>query len=348
MSSNGYHLFVPDQPLWHDPGMTRATRFSYFFIIAVIVLAGATHLATPLVTVFFSYFALRKLDFGKRKWLSVALFAVVVAAALYGIGFLLKHAFVALPKIAEESIPALITFAQSYGVELPFTDLESLKATTVDVIKDEFLFVGNFARAATKQLVFVLIGIVVAAGLFVSAGLEKYALKTNAPNLFTAVTDEITIRFRLFYESFETVMGAQILISLINTVLTAIFVLAISLNHAPLVIGLTFLCGLLPIVGNLISNSVIVGIAFTVSARTAIFALIFLIFLHKLEYFLNSKIIGDRIKNPMWLTLLALVVGERFMGIPGMILAPVVLHYIKVEASRWPPPQDAIPADQRI
>jgi predicted PurR-regulated permease PerM len=36
----------------------------------------------------------------------------------------------------------------------------------------------------------------------------------------------------------------------------------------------------------------------------------------------------------MWLTLLGLVIGETLMGIPGMILAPAVLHYIKVEASR--------------
>ena len=56
--------------------------------------------------------------------------------------------------------------------------------------------------------------------------------------------------------------------------------------------------------------------------------------IHKLEYFLNSKIIGDRIKNPMWLTLIGLVVGEKLMGIPGMILAPVILNYLKVEASR--------------
>jgi predicted PurR-regulated permease PerM len=56
--------------------------------------------------------------------------------------------------------------------------------------------------------------------------------------------------------------------------------------------------------------------------------------IHKLEYFLNSKIIGSRIKNPMWLTLIGLLIGERLMGIPGMILAPVVLHYVKVEASR--------------
>jgi predicted PurR-regulated permease PerM len=140
-------------------------------------------------------------------------------------------------------------------------------------------------------------------------------------------------------------MGAQILISAINTFLTAIFVLAVSLRHGTVVIGLTFLCGLLPIIGNLISNSIIVGIAFTISPRIAILALAFLVALHKLEYFLNSKIIGDRIKNPVWLTLLALIIGERFMGLPGMVLAPVVLNYFKVEASRLPPPDvDPAPA----
>ncbi|HXE43354.1 MAG TPA: AI-2E family transporter, partial [Candidatus Baltobacteraceae bacterium] len=99
-------------------------------------------------------------------------------------------------------------------------------------------------------------------------------------------------------------------------------------------VALTFLCGLLPIIGNLISNTLIVGVGFTVSPRTALVALIFLIVIHKSEYFLNSKIIGDRIKTPMWLMLIGLVLGEKLMGIPGMILAPVVLHYIKVEASQ--------------
>jgi len=327
--------------------MTRATRFSYLFLVAVIVLAAATHLATPLITVLFSYFALRKLYFGKRKWLSLLLFFVVVSATLYGLGFLIRQAFVAFPKIAAESIPPFIAFAQSHRIELPFSDLDSLKAAIVDVVKNEFLFVGNFARAATTQLAFVLIGIVVAVSLFLNPRIEKFSDKPAGPNLFTAITDEIKIRFRLFYQSFETVMGAQIQISAINTLLTAIFVLVISLRFGAFVIGLTFLCGLLPIVGNLISNAIIVGIAFTISPRVAIAALVFLVALHKLEYFLNSKIIGDRIKNPVWLTLLALIIGERFMGIPGMILAPVVLNYIKVEASQLPPPPDSVLANER-
>ena len=49
---------------------------------------------------------------------------------------------------------------------------------------------------------------------------------------------------------------------------------------------------------------------------------------------MNIKIIGDRIRNPIWLTLLGLILGEKLMGIPGMILAPVVLNFLKTEASK--------------
>ena len=87
----------------------------------------------------------------------------------------------------------------------------------------------------------------------------------------------------------------------------------------------------MPIVGNLLSNTIIVFLALTVSLKLAIGALVFLVVIHKLEYFLNSKIIGLRIRNPVWLTLIALIIGERLMGIPGMILAPVVLNYLRVE-----------------
>src|SRR5205085_8185012 len=79
----------------------------------------------------------------------------------------------------------------------------------------------------------------------------------------------------------------------------------------------------------------IVGIAFTKSPEMAGWALAFLIAIHKLEYFLNSKIIGSRIRHPMWLMLLALILGERLMGIPGIILAPVVLNFVKTEASQY-------------
>jgi predicted PurR-regulated permease PerM len=144
----------------------------------------------------------------------------------------------------------------------------------------------------------------------------------------------LTWRFQTFYRSFSQVMGAQILISLINTTCTAVFLIVMSIPYAPVLIVATFLCGLVPIIGNIVSNTLITAVGLTVSPTTAVIALGYLVAIHKLEYFLNSKIIGDRIRNPMWLTLIGLLLGEKLMGIPGMILAPVVLHYIKIETSR--------------
>ena len=107
-----------------------------------------------------------------------------------------------------------------------------------------------------------------------------------------------------------------------------------SLPYAAVVIGVTFLCGLLPIIGNLISNTIILFLSAAMSVKIAVAALVFLVAIHKLEYFLNSKIIGGWTRNPVWLTLIGLIIGEIVMGIPGMILAPVVLNYVRVEMSK--------------
>ena len=71
--------------------------------------------------------------------------------------------------------------------------------------------------------------------------------------------------------------------------------------------------------------------ALTVSPNAAVLALVFLIVSHKAEYFLNSRIIGSRIDTPMWQVLLGLLMCEALMGVPGVILAPAVLHYAREE-----------------
>lgn len=191
---------------------------------------------------------------------------------------------------------------------------------------------AGFAKGTTAQVVFLIVGCVVAVSLFLNSqfelGREQHAVRNN---LYSLLGDEIRERFGTLYRSFDMVMGAQILISAINTVLTTVFVLVVGLPHQAVIIGVTFCCGLLPVIGNLISNTIILAIGFTVSPEMALASLVFLVVIHKLEYFLNSKIIGARIRNPVWLTLLGLVLGEELMGLQGMILAPVVLHYLKVE-----------------
>jgi predicted PurR-regulated permease PerM len=326
--------------------MSRVERISYIFMVLLLVVVGLLHLGTPLIAVLFAYFALTKLHFTRHKWLAVTMFVILLLGFFYGFALFVKQALVALPAVVETAVPKVISYAEKHGIALPFYDIESLKVVAMEGVKDQLKYVGNFAKFATKEFVALVIGVVVACSLFLTKKVElgrETAMFRN--NLYSLVTDQIVLRFRSFYQSFVMVMGAQIIISTINTTFTAIFVVAVRLPWAGVVIVLTFLCGLLPIIGNVISNTIIVGIAFTVSPQMALAALAFLVIIHKLEYFLNSKIIGDRIKNPVWLTLLALILGERLMGIPGMILAPVILHYVKVETSKIRVDETSPPAD---
>jgi predicted PurR-regulated permease PerM len=318
--------------------MTQPTRIAYAIMAVLLVLIGCLHLGTLVLTALFGFFALQVFSLGRSKILGLAVYLVAVLLIGWGLFHFSRQAYLTLPEIAKTTIPAVANYAEKQGIELPFTDFASLKTLAISEVQQDVAGAGRHAREAAFKLVQLIIGLVVAASLFFSAswGSENEP-GTARDSLYATVVRELSQRFETFFRSFAKVIGAQIIISIINTGLTSVFLLWNGFPFASVIIVLTFLCGLLPIIGNIISNTLIVGVAFTIpeiGPKMAFIALVFLVVIHKLEYFLNSKIIGDRIKNPMWLTLIGLVLGEKLMGVPGMILAPVVLHYIKVEASK--------------
>ena len=315
--------------------MQRPVAISYAVFALLLVLVALLHLGTPFLAALFCYLALSKLTFFGKKWIAVVLFLVVMVTGFIGAVFFLKRAFVVLPEIVETALPIVVRFAAERGIELPFTDVESLRNVALEGVRSTLGDLGKYVRVATKEFLFLLIGIVIAVSVFMNPKFEaKRAQGRPKADLYNFYTSRIQDRFSSFYRSFELVMGAQLIISAINATLTAVFVFAIGLPYGSLVIILTFVCGLIPIVGNLLSNTIIIGIAFTVSPRLAGWAFVFLVTIHKMEYFLNSRIIGGRLDHPMWLMLLSMVIGERLMGLSGVVLAPVILSFMKVEMKK--------------
>ena len=314
--------------------MSKSRRISYGIMAGLLISIGWFHLGTLVVTAFFGYFALQKFSLGGSKFLGVAIYLIAVVTIFWGLFYFSHRAYKTLPEIADRTIPAITDFAEKKGMQLPFTDYTSLKEVTLKKIKERLANIGVYARAAFFQFALLVIGLIVALSLFLNRRWGTDDPQLSQDSLYATVVSELAARFDTFFLSFSKVIGAQIIISAVNTVLTAIFLIWNHFPYTMVIIVLTFLFGLLPIVGNIMSNTLVVGVAFTLSPNMALVALVFLVVIHKLEYFLNSKIVGDRIKTPMWLTLIGIVVGEKLMGVPGMILAPVVLHYIKVEASK--------------
>jgi predicted PurR-regulated permease PerM len=297
-------------------------------------------LSTPLITVLFGYLIIQYLGQRFRPSLTILIFGILAVILFYLFIHFIGEAIRALPDTAEKAIPIIVDYANKNGIEVPFSDALTLKSFLVEGVRSQIAHLAKFAQVFTKEFVYVIISLVITAGLYLQPHFDLEASHTDTGNnTYKSFTGALGNRFSVFFGSFHTVMGAQVLISLINTFFTGIFLIVLSLLDMPLpysfvIVVVTFLCGLLPIIGNLISNTVIFLIGVSQSIYLGILALSYLIILHKFEYFLNSKIIGAKIKNPMWLTLLGLLVGERLGGVPGMILAPVLLHYCKVEAKK--------------
>ncbi len=144
-------------------------------------------------------------------------------------------------------------------------------------------------------------------------------------------------RTGLFGHAFRNIVFAQVRISAINTIFTGIYLVVIlplagvELPFVKTMIIITFIVGLLPVVGNLISNSVIVIVSMSHSFAAALGSLLFLITIHKFEYFLNARIVGGKIRANAWELLIAMVLMEAAFGIAGVVAAPIYYAYIKNE-----------------
>jgi predicted PurR-regulated permease PerM len=144
-------------------------------------------------------------------------------------------------------------------------------------------------------------------------------------------------RVAQFSEAFRRIVFAQLKISAINTVFAALYLLvALPIFHERLPLSnmlllVTFIVGLLPVIGNLVSNAIIVAISLWVSFGTAVASLVFLILIHKLEYLLNAWIIGSQIGARTWELLLAMLAMGSAFGVPGVVAAPIFYAYIRRE-----------------
>lgn len=148
---------------------------------------------------------------------------------------------------------------------------------------------------------------------------------------------QLAVRVARLGDAFRQIVAAQFWIAAFNTSLTAIFLLLVlplwgmKLPYTALLITLTFVGGLIPIVGNLICNSVITLVGLSVSPMTAAACLGFLILIHKAEYVINAKVVGQRTHIRVWELLAVLFVAEAVYGPAGLVAAPLFYAYAKKE-----------------
>ncbi len=209
-------------------------------------------------------------------------------------------------------------------------DVDALKSFAAEWVDEHSKEIQQAGKEVVHFFVRGLVGMVI--GALISLREEGAGPRQMRP--FAAA---LTLRITRFAHAFRQIIFAQVKISAINTIFTGIFLAGILPAfgvHLPLtktLIAVTFLAGLLPVIGNLISNTFIFIVGLSISIYVGIVALAFLVIIHKLEYFLNARIVGTRIRARAWEILLAMIVLEVAFGIAGLIAAPIYYAYIKNE-----------------
>ena len=147
---------------------------------------------------------------------------------------------------------------------------------------------ANIMQAGKKgvtSFVYIIIGIIVGIMLKTHVVHSKQAQYTG----FLSVS--LVERLVGFKTSFKDVFVAQVKISTVNTLLTVLYLFValpaagISLPFKTTLTCLVFFAGLIPVIGNLISNTAVVIISLGNSLTAGIVSLIFLVVIHKAEYF---------------------------------------------------------------
>jgi predicted PurR-regulated permease PerM len=307
-------------------------------IIELRLLSGllAGLLVFKLVDVLTPWLRLRALGRDGPRVLAVMLIASAVIAALIGIGVglatLMRNTGESVPllmqkmaQIIEDARAILPAGLQRYVPE----DSETIRKTIAEWLRSNAGTLQLAGRGIGRSLVHVLMGMIIGALISMQ--------KAAQPHERRPLTEQIVQHAARFANAFKRVVFAQFWISLINTFFTWLYldvVLRLFGFDLPLVkilVALTFVVGLLPIIGNLISNTAIVVVCLSQGVPVAVASLIYLVVIHKLEYFLNARIIGSHINARAWELLIAMLVMEAAFGIAGLIAAPIIYAYYKEE-----------------
>jgi predicted PurR-regulated permease PerM len=322
--------------------LCQAASFVLTALVLIIVLDR--HLLVPLLAGLLVHelvlsvtpFVERRISTRPAKLLTVILFSGLVIALIVGgavalveffrsdtgdVGHLLHKVSGILDRVRGEIPPALAGY-------LPI-DPDDLRERILEWLRGH---IADLQTMGTHTLVIfaeTLIALVIGAVLV----LREVTPGRRAGPLARALTE----RSRRFAAAFRQVALSQMSISLLNTTFTALYLLVLlplAGIHLPLVktlIAVTFIAGLLPVVGNLISNSIVVLVSLGYSIFAATASLAFLVLIHKLEYFLNARIVGTRIHAAIWELLIAMMVLEALFGVHGLVAAPIYYAYAKSE-----------------
>ena len=321
---------------------TRGTHIASYLLAASLCTATLVYGLLPgLLAVCLGYLLASGLMGRERKrgphlspaWAA----AVVIVVPIIGLGILFANAKgVAFGAVAQYQ--ALLHHLAGTVLEIR----QKLPPDLASHLPDELLAAQSWLVEYLQSQAHALSGFGTAGlrgGLLVYVGLIVGALMigTTPPLSQGPLRSALRQRGADFMNAFRQIVVAQFWIAAFNAACTAIFLwlalplAGVQMPYAATLVGLTFVAGLIPIVGNLLCNSILTIAGVSVSPTVGLACLLFLVAIHKFEYVINAKVVGKRTNTAAWELLSVMFIGEAIFGVSGLVAAPLYYAYTKRE-----------------
>ena len=168
--------------------------------------------------------------------------------------------------------------------------------------------------------VFMLFFILMVAAFFT---LDSTAIRAYSATLVPSeLAQDMRVLVQRIDRSLAGVVRGQVIICLVNGVLTFIGLVLLKVKFAVLLATVATLFSLIPIFGSILSSIPIVLIGLSQGWGTGLGALGWIVGIHALEaYFLNPKIMGSAARIHPVVVAFSLIAGERTFGLLGALFA---------------------------
>lgn len=291
-----------------------------------------------------------KLKFSLKRPLSIVVTFLIVVIIIYTLVSLIIPEIINASKVLAESIPVYASYIQDFLGDV-FKDFPSIVTYIENTQIDWKEFVNkavsffttgvtnifytslNFLTVITSSVINVVMIMVLSIYLLLDKErFIRFFKRLENIYLKEQYSQSLNMALDVTHQSFTNFISGQCIEAIVIGILCAIGMAVLKLPYALMVGTIVGATSLIPVFGAYFGGALSVFIVFTVSAKSAVVFLIFLVVLQQLESnLIYPRIVGTSVGLPGVLVIMAVMVFGTLFGVAGMFLGvPVFASLYKL------------------
>lgn len=259
-----------------------------------------------------------------RKTTSLLMSATIFVAVSTALYFSFKLMGKDLAGLIEASQPLIMETMKDLGLNSNAQTVADLYVIIVDFLKANIGFITFSAGLLLKVTLGIILGIVVH---------FSHIEEQDVENAWGSVIHKINEQCKTIYNSFRDIMSIQILIAMMNTAIISAMALGLTyvwagefLPYWYVIIPLTAILSLIPVVGNLMINIILILATIQISPAFVLVGLGLFLVIHKLELIVIGNKMNEKVGVPFIVVLFSMILGELlFHSMSGMMIGMVIM-----------------------